>query len=145
MKLIKSILNLISGGNSETVYVVMSNDVPTRYDGSYYADRMLWYLNVPGTRVETCYGSLEDGYCVSSDVVYLTAHTHSTRSAISAAIACHEVGHAVVYKSGFVGSEYETEYRATKEALTFLARELSTDQLIVARDFLYQALSTYKK
>lgn len=144
MKILKNILSLISGGNS-AAGVDFSGDVAVRYSGSYYAERMIWKCHSFGTRVDTCYGSMEDGYEVASDVVWLSVDTFNNRTAISAAIACHEVGHAIVSKLGVKGSEYQIELYATTEALTFLAGELNAAQIAVAQKFLTQALATYRK
>lgn len=146
MNILNTILSLINGpsGKAVSADLDMSYDIPVRYRADYLAAKMVTKMGVYGTRVEMDYGVLTDGYEVSNDTVWLTVKTYTNNTAISAAIACHEVGHAYLCKNGFSGSRIDHETNATEIALHFLRDELTEEQFKVAERFLAAALKTYE-
>jgi hypothetical protein len=146
MNILNKILSLIKGsiGKADSAELDMSYDIPVRYRADYLAAKMVTKMGVYGTHIEMDYGVLTDSYDVTNYTVWLTVKTYTSNTAISAAIACHEVGHAYLCKNGFSGSRFEYETKATEIALHFLRDELTDEQFKVAERFLDAALKTYK-
>lgn len=122
-----------------------SFDVKTLYDGEFFALSMKVKCELYGTKIECVIGQFNDYYDIDADVVNLTIKTMEGHSAIAAACACHEIGHAIAYKRGFTDKGYKGEAEATRIALEFLKGELSEKEYSAAERFLNNALKTYKK
>lgn len=122
-----------------------SFNVKTLYSGEFFALRMKRKCELYGTKIECIIGNFNDYYDIDKDVVNLTSKTMDECSAIAAACACHEIGHAIAYKRGFTDKGYKGEAEATRIALEFLKGEMSDNEFAAAERFLNNALKTYKK
>ena len=116
----------------------------TRYTADYWATKMLQSVGL-NSRIDTCYGNLNDHYSPETDTIWLTVQTSNSQTAQAAAIACHEVGHANLCHQGFQGKRLEQEKQASALALKFLEEHLNPAQFQEAQEFLRKALATYQR
>ncbi|MDO4957212.1 MAG: zinc metallopeptidase [Bacteroidales bacterium] len=116
--------------------------VETRYNGAYYVARMKRMFNVY-PEVEPQSLEMVDRYDYTRNVLCLTMKTLDSCNAVAVATACHEVGHAVAYLSGFKGTPLQNEQKATSIALEFLKNELNEEQYNAASAFLHACMETY--
>lgn len=70
--------------------------------GAEVAERMLADEGVSGVRVEPISGELTDNFDPTSNVLHLSEGNLRGGSVASAAVACHEAGHAVQHARGYV-------------------------------------------
>ncbi len=77
--------------------------VPMRsgYTGAQIADMMLKHYNVDGVRITQGEGFLTDHYNPRAKVVSLSPAIYGGRSIMSAAVAAHEVGHAIQHDTDY--------------------------------------------
>lgn len=118
-------------------------DVPASFSGKSIAQKMLFSYGLYSVRIETSNEEFSDGYNQADNVVVLSLSTYFNESVIAVATACHEVGHAVAYLSGFQGTPLQNEQKATSIALEFLKNELSQEQYNTASAFLHACMETY--
>lgn len=70
--------------------------------GAEVARRMLADEGVGGVRIEPIAGSLTDNFDPRSNTLHLSGENLSGGSVASAAVACHEAGHAVQHARGYL-------------------------------------------
>lgn len=127
-----------------------NDDIDTSYDvrilssGVMFALQMKMDYGLSFTNIQSLIGKFNDYYDPHEDVIYLTFDTLDKKSVISAATACHEVGHAIAYKNGFRAKGRAAEKEATRLALEFLKTKLDDKEYAVAERFLNKMLKSYK-
>lgn len=75
--------------------------VPLPVTGRQVAERMLARYGVGGVRVVSTPGMLSDHYNPANKTVNLSDHVYSANTVAAAAVAAHEVGHAVQHASSY--------------------------------------------
>lgn len=76
--------------------------LPGSRTGAQVAETMLRDEGCPQVRIDTCAGELTDHYDPRNDTLSLSEANFRGASIASAAVACHEAGHAVQTARGYV-------------------------------------------
>ena len=107
--IVSTALGMVTQGYIRSTYATWSK-VPLggSTTGAAIAERMLADEGVSGVRVEPIAGELTDNFDPSSGVLHLSASNLRGGSVASAAVACHEAGHAVQHARGYVPGRIRT-------------------------------------
>lgn len=107
--IVSTALGMATQGYIKSTYATWSR-VPLAGSstGAQIAERMLADEGVSGVRVEPIAGELTDNFDPRDNVLHLSASNLHGGSVASAAVACHEAGHAVQHARGFVPGRIRT-------------------------------------
>ena len=97
------ILSIVSQGIVKTTYKKYSNRSNHKgITGAEAAKIMLNFQSINGVSVVKTQGTLTDNYNPKTDVISLSEGVYNQATIASIGIACHEAGHAVQHKQGYL-------------------------------------------
>ena len=100
---VSTILGMATQGYIKSTYAKWSKvPLDSSLTGADVARRMLADEGVSGVGIEAIGGELTDNYDPRSNVLHLSQGNLRGGSVASAAVACHEAGHAVQHARGYV-------------------------------------------
>lgn len=101
--IVSTVLGLVTQNYIKSTYAKWSKvPLDTARTGADVARGMLSAEGVSGVGIEGIGGELTDNYDPRSNVLHLSAANLHGGSVASAAVACHEAGHAVQHARGYV-------------------------------------------
>lgn len=107
--IVSTVLGLATQSYIKSTYATWSR-VPlgSGFTGADVARRMLSDEGVSGVSIEPIAGELTDNFDPRSNVLHLSQGNLHGGSVASAAVACHEAGHAVQHARGYVFGQIRT-------------------------------------
>lgn len=101
--LVSTLLGLVTQSYIKSTYKTWSKvGLDCGLTGAQVAERMLADEGVSGMRIQPIAGELTDNFDPRSNVLNLSRANLSGGSVASAAVACHEAGHAVQHSRGYI-------------------------------------------
>mgnify|MGYP000236498706 FL=1 len=113
--LVSTLLGLVTQSYIKSTYKTWSKvGLDCGLTGAQVAEHMLADEGVSGMRIQPIAGELTDNFDPRSNVLNLSRANLSGGSVASAAVACHEAGHAVQHSRGYIPVKLTIRARADR-------------------------------